>query len=166
MLVAVAAVGIGGDDTAEAYGRGGHRHFELALARFATARYLKVDNAIDAGYVPAAPCTESPAGAMGIHYMNPSLVDDHVQITKPEVLLYLPDDEGHLRLIGLEYFQPDGDGDLGTDEDRPELFGQPFAGPMPGHDPSMPVHYDLHVWVWSHNPDGVFAEWNPRLSCP
>ena len=46
-----------------------------------------------------------------------------------------------------------------------QLFGQTFDGPMPGHIPTMPWHWDLHVWVWAHNPSGMFAEWNPSLQC-
>jgi hypothetical protein len=30
----------------------------------------------------------------------------------------------------------------------------------------MPVHYDLHAWVWKRNPAGTFAMWNPRVECP
>jgi hypothetical protein len=30
----------------------------------------------------------------------------------------------------------------------------------------MPVHYDLHVWLWEDNPSGLFAMFNPSLSCP
>jgi hypothetical protein len=29
----------------------------------------------------------------------------------------------------------------------------------------MPEHYDLHVWLWKHNPEGMFAQFNPRVSC-
>jgi hypothetical protein len=36
---------------------------------------------------------------------------------------------------------------------------------MPGHNPTMPVHYDLHVWIWKANPSGLFAPFNPALSC-
>ena len=36
---------------------------------------------------------------------------------------------------------------------------------MPGHNPQMPWHYDLHVWFWEDNPDGLFAPFNPALSC-
>jgi hypothetical protein len=25
--------------------------------------------------------------------------------------------------------------------------------------------FALHVWVWRTNPDGLFAETNPRVSC-
>jgi hypothetical protein len=30
----------------------------------------------------------------------------------------------------------------------------------------MPVHYDLHVWVWEDNPLGLFAPVNSNLACP
>ena len=26
-------------------------------------------------------------------------------------------------------------------------------------------HYDLHFWIWQPNPDGMFAAWNPSVSC-
>jgi hypothetical protein len=29
----------------------------------------------------------------------------------------------------------------------------------------MPVHYDLHVWLYADNPSGLFAPFNPSLSC-
>lgn len=60
---------------------------------------------------------------------------------------------------------PDADQDLSTAGARPLMFGQAFAGPMEGHFPGTPMHYDLHVWTWAHNPAGMFAEWNPALSC-
>jgi hypothetical protein len=47
----------------------------------------------------------------------------------------------------------------------PELFGQAFQGPMPGHFPGMPWHWDLHAWIWANNPNGLFEQWNPALSC-
>jgi hypothetical protein len=36
---------------------------------------------------------------------------------------------------------------------------------MDGHGPGMPVHYDLHVWLFKKNPRGMFAEFNPRVAC-
>ena len=49
----------------------------------------------------------------------------------------------------------------------PEIFdGQPFDGPMAGHNPEMPWHYDQHVWLYVDNPDGLFAMWNPAIECP
>lgn len=48
---------------------------------------------------------------------------------------------------------------------QPSLFGRAFDGPMPGHNPQMPWHYELHVWAWQGNPSGLFASWNPNVSC-
>jgi len=68
--------------------------------------------------------------------------------------------------VAVEYVMFDGDGDLGTDDDRPSLFGEPFDGPMEGHVPGQAVHYDLHAWVWKHNPAGELAHFNPDVNCP
>ena len=61
---------------------------------------------------------------------------------------------------------PDADQDLDTNDDQPSLFEMPFDGPMLGHEPGMPKHYDLHVWLYKHNPAGIFAAYNPRVECP
>ena len=42
----------------------------------------------------------------------------------------------------------------------------PFDGPMLGHEPGMPIHYDLHAWLWKQNPSGMFARWNPDGDVP
>ena len=98
-------------------------------------------------------------GGMGYHYFNPSLgMDSEVNLTTPEILTYASAD-GKLRLVGVEYFVG-----IGVSE-APVLFGLPFDGPMPGHIPGMPPHYDLHVWIWQPNPSGMFAMWNPKVSC-
>jgi hypothetical protein len=133
----------------------------------ATARYHSVDQAVRDGYSgEGEPCVSSPGGAMGFHYVNKALIGDPaIDPAKPEILLYAPDKNGRLVLVGVEYLAIDGDQDLNTDGDRPSLFGQPFDGPMPGHAPGMPVHYDLHAWVWSDNPSGEYAPFNPTLSC-
>ena len=139
---------------------------ELQAVRSATAKYHDVSVALADGYIPASGCESSPMGTMGIHYLNPSLLGPGNDPLRPEVLLYLPNGKGALKLVGVEYFQADADQDLSTSGDRPWLFGQGFQGPMLGHNPQMPIHYDLHVWVHERNPDGVFAQWNPAISCP
>ncbi|WP_329275937.1 hypothetical protein [Streptomyces sp. NBC_01451] len=73
---------------------------------------------------------------------------------------------GSRRLVAAEWIVVDKDQDVKTDDDRPSLFGMPFDGPMPGHVEGMPVHYDLHVWLWKKNPKGTFARWNPTVTCP
>jgi hypothetical protein len=45
-----------------------------------------------------------------------------------------------------------------------ELLGQHFhLSPPPGL--GVPWHWSLHVWIWAHNPSGMFSEWNPSISC-
>ena len=73
---------------------------------------------------------------------------------------------GNRELVGVEYWKRDADGSLATDNDRPSLFGRAFDGPMPGHNPTMPVHYDLHVWLWRANPAGVYSPTNAAVKCP
>ncbi|MDP8969759.1 MAG: hypothetical protein M3N52_04555, partial [Actinomycetota bacterium] len=138
---------------------------DLAAVRRATARYHDVTVAERDGYVSTHECVSSPAGTMGIHYLNPALLDDTVDLEQPELLLYIPSGS-RLRLVAVEYMVVDADQDLATDDDRPSLFDRPFHGPMPGHGPGQPVHYDLHAWVWQANPAGVFEDWNPKLACP
>jgi hypothetical protein len=139
---------------------------ELQAVRAATAKYSDVKVAAADGYIEGSPCESSPDGTMGIHYFNPALARPGLDPLHPEVLLYLPNGKGALKLVGVEYFQADADQDLETSDDRPSLFGQGFQGPMLGHNPQMPIHYDLHVWVHEANPAGVFAQWNAAIHCP
>jgi hypothetical protein len=137
-------------------------------AAAATARYHSVEQALKDGYSGAGEaCVEVPGlGAMGYHYVNgPLIADGVIDPQRPEILLYVPDENGKLKLVGVEYFAVDEDQNLATSGDRPSLFGQPFDGPMPGHSPTMPIHYDLHVWLWETNAGGLFAPFNAALSC-
>jgi hypothetical protein len=132
---------------------------EVAAVRKATAKYHDVNVAIADGYLPTEHCVDGPEGGMGYHYFNPSLGGDLVNDPlKPELMIYAPGDDG-LKLVAVEYFQAN------VGQARPTIMNQPFDGPMPGHEPGMPEHYDLHFWIWHTNPDGIFADWNPSISC-
>lgn len=137
----------------------------VAELRRSMAPYRDVAAALADGFVPTEECAASPAGGMGRHYVNPARLQAPLDPTSPQVLLYGEGADGSLVLLGAEFLVPDADQELRTDGDRPTLFGQPFDGPMPGHDPQMPVHYDLHVWTHEANPAGLFSAWNPRVSC-
>jgi len=158
----------------------------LAAVREATAAFHDVDKAVVAGYVSpvGGHCDEIGAGAMGVHSANPGLIQNPALIPEqPEILLYLPSGGGNYRLVGVEYlqvlllrntqtgqvapwFSPNPwPAEYVVVNSTPSLFGQSFQGPMPGHIPGMPWHYDLHVWIWSPNPSGMFAQWNPSISC-
>ena len=139
---------------------------ELQAVRAAVARYHSVEQAEADGYVRTSPCESSPAGTMGVHYRNSALLGPGNDPSRPEILLYVPNENGSLKLVAVEYFAVDGDQNLATDPDRPSLFGRAFDGPMPGHHAAMPIHYDLHVWVVESNPAGPFAMWNPAIRCP
>lgn len=165
---------------------------ELAAVRHATARFHVASEAFAAGYtIPAGePCVAIPSGAMGIHAPNPGLIADQaLDPTRPELLLYLPKPGGGgLRLLGVEYLQfvlvrsapgaaptPWVSPDFANPapwpahyevvSPAPQLFGQSFGDYHAGHTPTMPWHWDLHAWIWAHNPDGVFAPFNPAISC-
>jgi hypothetical protein len=118
-----------------------------------------------AGFTPAGPCVQEAPGGMGVHYVNFGRMGQPLDPASPQVLLFVPDGKGGLTLGGAEWMKPDADQDLSTDDDRPTMFGRAFDGPMPGHGPGEPAHYDLHVWLFAANPDGVFAPFNPRVSC-
>jgi hypothetical protein len=139
----------------------------LQTVRAAMARYNSFAQAEKDGYsVAGEPCVASPDGTMGIHAVNgPLLADPAIDPLRPELLLYVPKANGKLELVGVEYLKFDADQNLGTAGDRPSIFGVPFDGPMPGHTPTMPIHYDLHVWLFADNPSGMFAMFNPTLSC-
>ena len=133
----------------------------LAEVRAATARFHDVEVAIAEGYQSTHECASSPDGGMGIHFINPALIAPGAPVdpTKPPILMYGPSPSGGLELWGVEYFEPD------VGQPRPVLGERAFDGPMPGHDAHMPVHYDLHVWIGKHNPDGIYAPFNPSVSC-
>src|SRR5688572_17627079 len=110
---------------------------------------------------------------MGIHSPNAALIQSQVlDPGRPEVVVFA---QAWRRIPpgGVEYLQPVLVRNLATgvvtpwcgDEHwpssyvqltpDPQLFGQTFQGPMPGHVPGMPWHWDLHVWVWANNPSGM-----------
>jgi hypothetical protein len=125
--------------------------------RAATAKYHDPAAAVADGYV-AMPCVSGPAGgAMGIHYANPPLLEDGiVDVTKPEVLMYEPKPDGTLELLGIEFITFTGPAVY-----MGHLFHFATAPNRYGLDP----FYELHVWAWRHNPDGMFADFNPSVSC-
>ena len=104
---------------------------------------------------------EYPKGGMGIHFVNLT-VQGPLDPKKPNVLIYEPVD-GKLELVAAEWLVP-----VSVAKERPVLLGQPFQGPMEGHEPLIPqefVHYDLHAWLFKDNPNGMFSPTNPDVTC-
>lgn len=142
---------------------------DLAALRRATARYHRVDVALEDGFLapPADDCVAAPPGGMGYHYVNGSNAQDLViDPSNPEALLYEPTDDGGVRLVGAE-FLVHGDGwDAANPGGPPTFAGVEFDPPMDRSATAPPgPFYTLHVWIWKDNPSGMFAPFNPRVSC-
>lgn len=147
---------------------------DLASAKAALAKYSDPLMAIKDGYFSTLACIdfptgakegtiEYPAGAMGVHFLNPANIGPNLDPTKPQVLLYEPVGD-KLVLAGAEWFVPEA----AAGGKAPSIFGQTLAGPMDGHEPIMPAslrHYDLHVWLWKDNPKGMFISTNAAVKC-
>ena len=152
---------------AEAHGRS-----QLGAVRAATARFHSIAVAEQRGYslltdAHGIACIDLPGtGGMGVHWADPDLVaDKQIRATRPEALVYAPDDDGTLVLAAVEYVVLKADWD-GAHDHPPRLFRRDFDVTAAPNRYGLPAFYSLHVWVWEHNPAGRFAMWNPRVVCP
>ena len=145
---------------------------ELDAIREALAKYKDPYVAVRDLYLSTVGCVhydgmkmpghmEYPKGGMGIHFVNLT-IQGPLDPKKPNVLIYEPVD-GKLELVAAEWLVP-----VSVAKERPVLLGQPFQGPMEGHEPLIPqefVHYDLHAWLFKDNPNGMFSPTNPDVTC-
>ncbi len=131
----------------------------IAALRRSTAPFHSIDVAWSAGWsTDITGCLDSAAGGQGHHYANfDVLLDAEVDPLRPETLLYEPREDGSLRLVAVEYVIPEEF--LPSTAEPPALFGQEF------HFNGTFGVWALHVWAWRHNRDGMFADWNPKVSC-
>jgi hypothetical protein len=132
---------------------------QLAQLRRLIAPFHDLETAQEAGWnVRLTECLELPGvGGMGIHYANPAFIDAEAVLLEPELLVYEPMKNGKLRLVAVEFIIPFSE--VPADADPPTLLGQEFH-PVP--DAGI---WGLHMWVFRHNPSGMFADWNPKVSC-
>jgi hypothetical protein len=132
----------------------------LTQVQQATAHFADTDAAIQAGYEPDDHCVAHPdLGGMGHHWVNGPLIDPVFEPMAPEALLYAPDGDSY-RLIGVEYIVID------VGQEHPHFDGHPFdVGGVPPLMDAGVDHWSLHVWVHEHNPSGMFAPFNPNVSC-
>jgi hypothetical protein len=133
---------------------------DLAALRQATAPFHQFATAKAAGWsaqITGCMTDANGAGGMGFHYGNVGLIDASVQVDKPELLLYEPEKNGQLRLVAVEYIIPYTF--HSRESAAPVLFGQEFKRNDTFH------LWGLHAWVWKDNPSGVFASWNPNVTC-
>jgi len=121
---------------------------DLAPLRRATAQFHDLDATLASGRVDLHLCVDQ----MGQHFADPNTFADGVlDPVNPEAMVYADDGKGHLRLVAVEW-----------------------VSTTPGQVMNIPLHFNpdvdlwvLHAWVWSPNPDGMFADMNPRMgNCP
>jgi hypothetical protein len=142
---------------------------QLAVARAGSASFHDVANATGYGLFTDAAgiaCIDKPGeGTMGVHYVNGALVGDPEEnAATPEALVYEPMKNGRLRLVAVEYVVLKAAWDA-THDGLPSLFGEPFEETLGANRYGLPPYYSLHAWVWKHNPEGMFEDWNPDATC-
>ena len=176
LALAVGALALAAAAPAHRTGHGHRGHHglspDLEAVKAATASFRDVEVAKAHGYtvevadVHGVTCIAQPGvGAMGVRYLNPSLVDGEIVATRPELMVYEPGTHGALHLVAVEYLVLQ-DAWNAHHHGPPTLFGQTFmATPAPNRF-GLPPYYSLHAWIWKRNPSGMFAMWNPTVSCP
>jgi hypothetical protein len=165
---------------------------DLDAVRAATERFRDVQVALAEGYIPdpTGMCVTAEmegmppeAGAMGIHYLRPDLLQitaveprvdglgTHTDFSQPSVLIYEPQADGSLELVAIENLvfrqawydagnaQPPSY--YGIEWDR--MVDDPATDIDEAH--GFASHYDRHVWLYRENPTGTFAPFNPNVTC-
>ena len=97
---------------------------------------------------------------MGLHYINVGLLDTTVDPLLPEALVFHTLPNGKLQLGAVEYIVPKEAWDAEGHAELPMLFRHHF------HLNQALGVYVLHAWIFTHNPLGIFNDWNPLVTCP
>ena len=137
----------------------------VQVVRHATQKYINVNAAISAGYQPVLGCVSGQDhGAMGVHYVNASLLNGEVDATQPQALIYEPLGGGKMQLVGVEFIV-----DASTWQKKnpgpPALYQQLLQLIPSPNRYGLNTFFELHVWAWQDNPNGAFVDWNNDVSC-
>ena len=143
----------------------------LRQVRAATERFQNVEVAEAAGYELLFGCVSGDsAGAMGLHYVNLTILTSTnqsgvMEVDHPQIVIYEPTADGHLRLTGADYLVYADAWDKLHPGDPPQLMGQLFHLFDAPNRFGLPAFYTLHAWAWKDNPNGAFVNWHPNVSC-
>lgn len=107
------------------------------------------------GWDVMIPCRfKAGVGSQGVHYINLDMVGNGtIDPLQPSILMYETQKNGKKSLIGVEWGVPL------TAGTPPDINGLPF------HANTRDGLWVLHIWVPQNNPSGIFADWNPTVSC-
>ena len=130
----------------------------IATLRRATARYHDLEAAKSDGFVFLHECENRPGeGPVGMVYIHVDrLMDGVIDPSLPDGLVYEPSANGPAKLVAAEFAVPYV---LWNSPEPPTFMGAEFQS-----EPEFGV-WGLHVWIWRHNPEGLFGESNPNISC-
>jgi hypothetical protein len=165
----------------------------LDEVRAATARFQKVEVALAEGYVrdPTDMCDTASMmgrpkalGGMGIHFFRPDLLGiaappnprvdgngTHTDFRKPSILIYEPTADGSLELVAVENLVFEKSWKAAGNKGLPQFHGveydHMFDDPATAIDEAhnFEPHYDRHVWLYRSNANGMFAQFNPTVTC-
>lgn len=159
--------------------------------RKAVDKYKDVKVALADGYIlPENHCVSAAnsglppeLGAMGLHYIHPGQLEitgtapkvdgksTYTDWMKPSVLIYEPQADGSHELVAVENLVFIKAWEAAGNKAPPSYQGQSFNkmedDPVTAVDEAhmFEPHYDLHVWLYRDNPSGIFAQFNPNVSC-
>lgn len=137
----------------------------IQIVQESTRQYEDVNVARANGYVPYLGCVTGPnQGAMGIHYVNGSLLNGTLDPQHPQALIYEPAD-GKLTLVGVEFIVFQSTWDAAHGGVPPVLDGQTLQFVDAPNRFGIPAFYELHVWAWRNSPLGAYVDWNTNVTC-
>ena len=137
----------------------------VEAVRNGTRQYINVNNATAAGYGPFLGCVAgTDHGAMGVHYVNGTLLANlTLDPSQPQALIYEPDN-GKMTFVGVEFIL-DSASWLAANGAPPVLDGQVFNFVGAPNRFNINSFFELHVWAWRDNPQGSFVDWNNSVTC-
>lgn len=165
----------------------------LDEVRAATAQFQDSKVALAEGYVqdPTNTCETASMmgrakglGGMGIHFFRPDLLGitappsprvdgngTHTDFRKPSILIYEPRVDGSLELVAVENLVFKKAWHAAGNKGLPTFHGVQYDDMA--DDPKTSVdeahgfepHYDRHVWLYRKNAAGMFAQFNPTVTC-
>jgi hypothetical protein len=121
---------------------------------------------------------------MGIHFFRPDLLGikgppnprvagdgAHTDFRKPSILIYEPRADGSLELVAVENLVFKKAWHEAGNQRPPTFHGVEYDDMA--DDPATAIdeahmfepHYDRHVWLYRPNSNGMFAQFNPTVTC-
>lgn len=165
---------------------------QIEAVRAATEKYQDVNVALADGYIPdpSGHCVSAAHeglppewGAMGVHYLHMAKlgitageprVDGnglHTDFLDPAILLYEPQADGSMELIGVENLVFQAAWSAAGNDGPPSFAGRQWdameddAATAGDEAHGFEAHFDQHIWAFRDNPSGTLMPFNPNVTC-